>query len=61
MTGPLFIVVFDYRSDDGPDLCGPFRTRKAADEWAMSLRLRETSYHIAKLWIPPDGEQGGAA
>lgn len=54
MRGPLFVVEFDERSDDGPRLCGPFRSRKAADEWASGLRLRYSAYGIVKLWIPPD-------
>lgn len=55
-TGPAFVVEFDYRSDDGPDRVGPFRSRAAADRWASAQRISEASWQIVKLWIPPDGD-----
>jgi hypothetical protein len=57
-AGPLFVVEFDYRSDDGPRLVGPFRTRKAADEWTSRQLFGEASWYIARLWMPPNSELG---
>ena len=51
-SGPLFVVDFDHRSDDGPRLCGPFRTRKAAQEWAEVQPIPTAEWSVVKLWIP---------
>ena len=51
-SGPLFVVDFDHRSDDGPRLCGPFRTRKAAQEWAEAQPIPTAEWSVMKLWIP---------
>ena len=50
--GPLFVVDFDYRSDDGPRLCGPFRTRTSAQEWAEAQPIPTAEWTVTKLWIP---------
>lgn len=50
--GPLFVVDFDYRSDDGPRLCGPFRTRTSAQEWAEAQPIPMAEWSVTKLWIP---------
>lgn len=33
-----YVVDFDYRSDGGPHLVGPFETREAAHEYTDSFR-----------------------
>lgn len=55
-VGPVFIVQYDYRSDDGPSHVGPFRSRRAANEWADRQRIHEASWGIVKLWVPPDAK-----
>lgn len=32
-TGEMWIAEFDWRSDGGPDLVGPFKSRDAVYQW----------------------------
>jgi hypothetical protein len=50
----MFIVDFDYRSDNGPRLVGPFDTREHAQLWTDGLRGPgwEAEFCIAPLAAP---------
>lgn len=49
-----YVLEFDYRSDNGPHLVGPFPSREAAFEWAyQAVGDGEASYHVSPL-DPPD-------
>lgn len=42
-----YILDFDYRSDNGPHIVGPFFTREQAFDYAESLHLDEASYRCS--------------
>lgn len=50
----MWAVEFDYRSDSGPRLVGPFDTREQAQEWTDGLRgpRWEAEFCIAPM-APP--------
>lgn len=48
----MFVVQFDYRSDNGPTLCGPFATRAAADKWAAKQCPEASSWLVVPLFVP---------
>ena len=56
-NGPLWVVEFDYRDDDGPDRVGPFRSRPAAGRWVEAQPINEASYSIVRLWMPPEKDR----
>lgn len=47
----MYVVEFDYRSDGGPMLCGPFGTRTAGDEWA-GKQCPNASWSTVHLHVP---------
>lgn len=50
----LFVLQYDYRSDNGPDLVGPFPSRERAMEYAASLQCPgwRASFCVAPLEQP---------
>lgn len=62
-----FVIEFDYRSDDGPRLVGPFKSRTDADRWFNAQNIKTAEFSVVKLWQPekvayvesgPAGEDG---
>lgn len=51
-TGEVFALEFDYRSDAGPRLVGPFASRGAAQTYALNLNLEESVYSICPMKCP---------
>jgi len=53
---PSFVLEYEYRSDNGPHLVGPFPTRDAAQAHADSLRGPgwEACYSVCPLVSPEE-------
>jgi hypothetical protein len=46
--GCAWVVVFDYREDNGPSLVGPFNTRGSAWSWLERQRF-DSEAHVAPV------------
>lgn len=47
-----YVVNFDYRSDSGPRLVGPFDTREQGDAYVRGLHLDGAEYSVSPLAAP---------
>lgn len=48
----VYVVEFDFRSDNGPRLVGPFGSKDEADEYVTSLNLRVAQWVVAPMTVP---------
>jgi hypothetical protein len=48
----MYVLVFEYRSDDGPSLIGPFGTKEAAVRWVDKRGIEDCSYEVKPLHVP---------
>lgn len=48
----MYAVDFDYRSDGGPTLIGPFATKEAGDRWVGTLELLDCHYQVRPMHVP---------
>lgn len=50
----MYILDFEYRSDGGPCLIGPFGTKDAADRWVgkQGMDLDCSPYQVKPLHVP---------
>lgn len=58
MSGSLYAIDFDWRSDDGPRLVGPFYSRRAATAWLVAQPF-DAEANVTSLWQPTPEEKTG--
>ena len=48
----VYVILFEYRSDNGPSLVGPFGTEAAAGRWVTALKLLDSKYSVLPMYVP---------
>lgn len=48
----MYAVEFEYRSDGGPRLVGPFASKPAGDRWVGKQHIAEAGWAVVPLYIP---------
>lgn len=48
----MYAVDFEYRSDGGPSLVGPFGTKAAGRRWVDKQNILDSRYEVRTIYIP---------